>query len=455
VKYEAVVAQQQRVPSAVAVAVLATLAAGALSVSYPFGRDQGMFATIGSIWLDGGLPYRDAWDIKPPFVFATYALAELLFGHSEAAIRILDLACVCTTALLLAAMARRVGRTAELVTAAAFPLLYFTGFGFWDTAQAESFALPFIAAAMLLATERRKAFVVGLCLGTAAMFKPTMLLLILPAAVAFRPSARDGLRGAAGLLVPPLVTLAYFAAAGEATLLLRQLNLMRAYNMSGSIPGPSLQGLWPLGLTSFVAMLSLRSWRQRETQIAWAWWFAGLLMVVWQGRYFYYHALPMVAPTTLALGIALSQPWQRGPRRLVIGGAASLAAALLLISWLSPHALGPVGFSAKEDKAIATVIAKAPGSTLWADGFEPSLYFLTGRRSPTRHLSTAPMETELQIPASVRSSLKREMLSDLEASPPDTLVEMWLPPEREKRRFGRAYRLISVAGKYRVYQAIL
>ena len=52
------------------------------TLTYPLGRDQGDFATIGRGILDGRIPYVDLWNPKPPAVFYVYALAMSLFGHT-------------------------------------------------------------------------------------------------------------------------------------------------------------------------------------------------------------------------------------------------------------------------------------------------------------------------------------------------------------------------------------
>ena len=57
---------------------------------FPFGRDQGVFATIAGTILAGGMPYRDAWDIHPPGVYLAFAFSEWLFGHRMVAPRILE-----------------------------------------------------------------------------------------------------------------------------------------------------------------------------------------------------------------------------------------------------------------------------------------------------------------------------------------------------------------------------
>lgn len=53
----------------------------------PMERDQGVYATIASGWMDGGLPYRDLWDNKAPLLFLWYAVSFTLVGDSAAAVQ--------------------------------------------------------------------------------------------------------------------------------------------------------------------------------------------------------------------------------------------------------------------------------------------------------------------------------------------------------------------------------
>ena len=43
------------------------------SLVQPMGADQGLYAYVGERILDGDLPYRDAWDQKPPAIHFAYA----------------------------------------------------------------------------------------------------------------------------------------------------------------------------------------------------------------------------------------------------------------------------------------------------------------------------------------------------------------------------------------------
>jgi hypothetical protein len=37
------------------------------SLTWPFGMDQGVLAWVGDVVVRGGMPYRDAFDVKGPF----------------------------------------------------------------------------------------------------------------------------------------------------------------------------------------------------------------------------------------------------------------------------------------------------------------------------------------------------------------------------------------------------
>ena len=80
-------------------------------LTYPLGRDQGMYANIARTILNGGLPYIDMWDIKPPAIYYIYAGGISLFGPGAAAIRAIDLAFLPLTLISLFMLGKRLGGT--------------------------------------------------------------------------------------------------------------------------------------------------------------------------------------------------------------------------------------------------------------------------------------------------------------------------------------------------------
>src|SRR5690554_932389 len=83
--------------AAIAVAGVASL----FLLTFGHGRDQGIYAAVGRTILEGGAPYRDAFDFKPPGIHLAFAAAEAAFGRGERAIRVLEALCLTTTAALL------------------------------------------------------------------------------------------------------------------------------------------------------------------------------------------------------------------------------------------------------------------------------------------------------------------------------------------------------------------
>ena len=73
-----------------AVGCLLAVAYGTPSVWYPFGNDQALHWYLGDGILRGDLPYVTGISGKPPGIFLVHALAIVLFGDTQAAIRILE-----------------------------------------------------------------------------------------------------------------------------------------------------------------------------------------------------------------------------------------------------------------------------------------------------------------------------------------------------------------------------
>jgi hypothetical protein len=168
---------------------------GIPTLLYPYGRDQAMFAYVGAVWREGGLPYRDAWDVKLPAIYAVYALV----GGVEWGPRLLDLfaaaAAVCALGLLGIHTARASlpgvsseapasrASVAGLLAGCLFLVYTLGGLGYWNLAQAETLIAPLSAGAVTAAL-RRRPLLAGFLAGCAAMFKTPAVLTLLPVVVA-------------------------------------------------------------------------------------------------------------------------------------------------------------------------------------------------------------------------------------------------------------------------------
>jgi hypothetical protein len=161
--------------------VLLILLAALPILTYPLGRDQGMYANIAR-WaiLPGGTPYIDMWDIKPPPIYYIYAAGIALFGTSTAAIRAIDLAIVPFAMLGLYLLGTRfMSRRAGVWAAFLYGVFYFTE-TFASLTQSDSLvAMPMIwavwCAVQALDHSGRKAlvyaFISGAICGVVLWFK--------------------------------------------------------------------------------------------------------------------------------------------------------------------------------------------------------------------------------------------------------------------------------------------
>ena len=151
---------------------------------FGFGRDQGIYAMVAEALLRGKMPYRDAWDFKPPGIFVIYALARLLFGRAQVGIRVLEVAGLLATCWGLVRLSERFwkSRVAGFL-AAALAVLAHAQLDFWHTAQPESFGGYLTIFALLLAARapeesapsKRAVFLAGVLFGASGLLKPPLV----------------------------------------------------------------------------------------------------------------------------------------------------------------------------------------------------------------------------------------------------------------------------------------
>lgn len=121
------------------------------TLTYPFGPDQAIFATIGRAINRGRFPYVDAWDQKPPAIYLLYALALRLPGPMMARVRLFDVVWTLTTVVVLYELARSLWNVrAATFASLLYGAIYFTTQGWWYLAQPDGFiGLPLLLAFLL------------------------------------------------------------------------------------------------------------------------------------------------------------------------------------------------------------------------------------------------------------------------------------------------------------------
>ena len=196
------------------------------SLAQPMGADQGLYAYVGESIRAGGLPYRDAWDQKPPAIHLTYAVMRTVLPRS-AAVPAADLLIAGTVAFLLWRLGTSMaGGTVGAWAAIVFLMLSNPSFarlgGVSVRAQCETFIAAVVTGAFLcLARSRsghagRNIVAAGILLGLAFAFKYNAAAYGLAALFALFTWGRltPGSIGrlAAGFLIPVVAIGAWFAA---------------------------------------------------------------------------------------------------------------------------------------------------------------------------------------------------------------------------------------------------
>ncbi len=210
------------------------------SLVEPAGADQSLYAYVGQRINAGDVPYRDAWDQKPPAIHFLYAALWRVWPH-ESVVAAADLVAAAFVAALLLALGRRTFGAGAGATAAAVFLTFGNPAiqrlsGVRVRAQCETFIAVAVTAALVLAARRERRpgalMLAGVFLGVAFWLKYNAGIYLVPAllsAALIDPdvrATRDGLGrrillGAApialGFSLVCAAFLAYFAVHGALT----------------------------------------------------------------------------------------------------------------------------------------------------------------------------------------------------------------------------------------------
>jgi hypothetical protein len=316
--------------------LLAVTLAALPILTYPLGRDQGEFATIGRGILDGRVPYVDLWNPKPPAVFYVYALAMAAFGRTTEALRAIDFSIVPIISLSLYWLGKRIGdRPAGLWAALLFPVFYFTE-TFWTLTQNDGIALLPMTLAMVcmfkaaddpvgatcqVAPTRAALWALagGILSGIAVWFKyPFALFAVVPLTVPVLSPA-DSRRKAllivaflAGSLLISIAGIAYMALLGALPALIESAQVTAQYTaltFNAEDFGQLLQTHWGYrwqhwGLLWILAALwfalgRFGEPRKRVWYVVLLWAVVALVIMLVQAKAYDYHWLPILPALAL------------------------------------------------------------------------------------------------------------------------------------------------------------
>jgi len=464
--------------SSIAILVVAVLAFALLRaplLSVPLERDEGEYAYIAARLLEGDVPYRDAFDQKPPLVFFAYALAISVGGASAEAIRGFAALFGAATAWILFLLVRRlddeVAASCSVLVfalAACDPALAATA------ANTEQFMLLPLVAAMYCALRglefggRGWWLACGAASAIACGFKQVAIAnAVFVAALAAFPSiagaatrnpatstnrvfpkpGRALLHFAAGAGLASAPVLLWFAAVGAFrpfldAVLIHNLDyaatqgvLQSLRNLASALAlqAPSFAVFWLLALTALVRPKALAT----RTQRILAGWLLASALGVSMGLYFRAHYFVQLLPALSALvGIASAGLLRRSlgartalwQRRSALGCVVLALAAPPLLARsdllgaspdeISRHIYGMNPFP--EVAKIADYLRgiAEPDDRVFVVGSEPQLFFYSGLRSASRFIFFYP----LTGPYAEAGQRQDEVLKEVAAARPDFVV---------------------------------
>jgi 4-amino-4-deoxy-L-arabinose transferase-like glycosyltransferase len=390
--------------------------------------DEATYCVVAREMLHGRVLYRDVVDHKPPLIYVTYAAAQATGGAANGMrlLHLLTILVVWATALLLARIARWVGRGGPEETsedpsgepvpfvAALLYVVFTTTLLDFDALAANCelyMLLPLTASALLYlrgfpAAEPAKLLGAGALVGVAILYKyqaavqlPLYGLHLLW--VHRRRLGRLALGwGAIGLgaAAPIAGALWVLGRAGALESALFWFAFNRAYIRQGMHLGevaaralprisygvvPALL-LWVLGLRA-----ALARWRQRDRDPAAVflvgWCAVSLLATTAGGRFFGHYFHQVTAPLAVLAAPGAARLW-RARRTFGLVAAGVPAGVFLLVGVLRAPVARAMGVADPDYRAIAASVRarSEPGEALVVWGNVPIIYFEAGRPLGTR-----------------------------------------------------------------------
>ncbi|WP_155847608.1 ArnT family glycosyltransferase [Asticcacaulis benevestitus] len=201
-----------------------------LPFAHVIDNDEAFYSVVASRWLKGELPYSASFDIKPPGLFAIFAVAQMLFGSSLATIKGLEILFTAWGAYSLHKLMKRHGSPeASVLIGLLYPVFSLFFVGVSSPCQLIQAAFTIAAFVWLLdsgvAAARRQALLsagwAGLMIGCACLVKQTAvfealgLLGWLVWQAWLKKDVRPSLIFCAAAALPVMAFGLYFAVAGH------------------------------------------------------------------------------------------------------------------------------------------------------------------------------------------------------------------------------------------------
>ena len=384
----------------------------AASLRWPFQADHGVYAWIGDVVLHGGMPYRDAWDVKGPAALLPSLIAQVVFGRNMWGLRVLDLIMVSLAAVSIFRILRRwCGPTGAMLPALCWVLVY-ASVGFTATAQPDGFWAMLLLASVVPLTagalpSARATAMAGACIAGLALLKPIYLaFLVLPilANTPARPGERFRYHSlawlAAGFALPVAATLVWLQAGGALGAFFdayisfnaakNSAHLLRTF-VSAVTDGMAADPVWLMLVAAAAAgSLLIRTEAPRATRVLGAWIVIGLIVVHLQRPYNIYRPHIVSPPVVLLAGYAFARAVLAGGAGRAMAYAFGAAIVFLvarppLVAALAPRPYQVLSSTAEGLDRVVDLTTRntRPGEPIFAFR-HPAIYFLAERPAVSR-----------------------------------------------------------------------
>ncbi len=408
--------------------------------------DDAVYATVARELLRGGTLYVDLFDHKPPVIYLWYAAILVLGGGAEVLRLSLFLSLGATAVLVTLAARRLFGQGVAWFVGITFGLSTALVLISADGSVEQLMLLPMTASLLAYLHARdsgrlRTLVLAGALGGLAIWTKPlTAYNLIAIGLVAVAaPGALGGTRVVArlgalatGALAVSAVFVGFIASQGALpaafdALIVFNLDYGRLVSASARL-ARTLEAL-PLALIGLGPLVPVAAWgvwslrrRDRDRTLLLAWLAASAAGALTTGFAFGHYFIQLLPPLALLAGAAYLEI-ARSPARRRFLSIAALGVSAVAMSYPTAAALrdystaGPPGV----ERLYATMHdLGGPDRTLFVHGRLPQTYVISGMQPASRYF--------FHIVFIARPELWDVVVADLEAHPPDVIVEDHRPP---------------------------
>lgn len=371
-------------------------------------NDEASFCTVGQGIVNGGLPYRDYFNEKPPLQYFLTAGTMALVGPTWTGARVtaavafaICAGCVLTEPFRRRASPLELSLWSALSLLAAAKLSAYTG-----TADA-SLATLYCLTALLgwgRSPGRQTALLLGALLGLAVGLRQAALF---PAAVMALSPQLSGhrIRFLAGFGLGVVAWLTPFLVNGAAPAVVDATVLFHL----GSEQVATYTRHTPDSKVALViwTVLVLTAVMRQPTRSRALW--VGLLLLSLVAPYLgRADAFRLWPSSAAALTLIAASGTLSGIGRLILGGLAVLLACSVVRQFPDPPA---------EELAVAAAVERstAPGDRVWAGPYAPWVYCLSGRQPASRYYFIVPWTAKPEV--------RQALMADLRRSPPKIFVD--------------------------------